>query len=54
MAVLDCQFHGSKLSSTFDLVRPDTSRSSTSVNRAIGSTPFSLAVYWAMVNGAAP
>jgi hypothetical protein len=39
------QFHGSSVSSSCALVRPDTMRSSTSVSQASGSTSFSLAVY---------
>ena len=39
------QFHGSNVCSSWALVRPETMRSSTSVSQAIGSTPFSFAVY---------
>ena len=38
------QFQGSRLSSSFAFVRPETMRSKTSVNHAIGSTPCSFAV----------
>ena len=37
------QFHGSSVSSSCRLVRPDTMRSSTSVSQANGSTSFSFA-----------
>jgi hypothetical protein len=39
------QFHGSSASRAEALVRPETTCSSTSVRDAIGSTPFSLAVW---------
>jgi hypothetical protein len=39
-----CQFHGNSVCRSLTLVRPETTRSSTSVSQAIGSTPFSLAV----------
>src|SRR3954469_14311106 len=38
------QFQGSSRSSSWALVRPETTRSSTSVSHARGSTPFSFAV----------
>jgi hypothetical protein len=47
------QFHGSSASRAEALVRPETMRSSTSVRYAIGSTPFSFAV-WISVIAIAP
>jgi hypothetical protein len=39
------QFHGSNLPSSWFFVRPETTRSSTSVNHANGSTSFNFADY---------
>ena len=43
------QFHGSRVSNSVALVRPETMRSSTSVSQACGSTPFSLAVWMSVI-----
>jgi hypothetical protein len=41
---LGFQFQGKSRSSSWAMVRPETTRSSTSVNHAKGSTPFNFAV----------
>ena len=45
VGLLGVQLHGSRLCSSCDFVCPDTMCSKTSVSQAIGSTPFSFAVW---------
>jgi hypothetical protein len=45
LGALGTQFHGSRVCNAWTLVRPETTRSSTSVRYAMGSTPFSFAVW---------
>ena len=43
------QFQGSSVASLWDLVCPETMRLRTSANHAIGSTPFSFAVWISVI-----